>query len=33
MLNNDGGCEWVDELIKEGKQNGMEKRKGKGKGR
>ena len=32
MLNNDGGCEWVDELIKEGKLNGKEKEKGKGRG-
>lgn len=33
MLDNDGGCEWVDELIREGKLNGKERRKGKGKGR
>ena len=32
MLNNDGGWEWVDELIKEGKLNGKEKEKGKGRG-
>ena len=32
MLNNDGGYEWVDELIKEEKLNGKEKEKGKGRG-
>lgn len=29
---NDRGCEWVDELIKEGEPNGKEKEKGKGRG-